>query len=76
MNDFMKIQKKVSDSYKISENDQIIIAGEIYSPLSFALGLANSLINGKYIVYTGNTNLRMINKISSWFDSPKLFIED
>ena len=66
----------MNEKYKIAENDQIIIAGENYSPLSMAVGLANSLVNGKYIVYTGNSNLRMINKITNWFDSPRLFMED
>ncbi|KAL4467248.1 hypothetical protein ABPG72_010055 [Tetrahymena utriculariae] len=60
---------------KLNDNTPVFVTGDSRSPLSFSLGVLNSLLYGNYSVYTGAQDLNEVGQTIRFYDNALLLVD-
>lgn len=62
-------------SSNVNDTTPVFVTGDSRSPLSFSLGVLNSLVHGNYSIYTGAQDLNQVGQSIRFYDNALLLVD-
>lgn len=75
MKDLITKTDAARKSSNVNDTTPVFVTGDARSPLSFSLGVLNSLVHGNYSIYTGAQDLNQVGQSIRFYDNALLLVD-